>query len=79
LSAAMGLSTRGDFEPSDMLVERDLPAKPLDELEKLAIERRPDLKRIRSEESAQEEMVSIAKSSYGPRVSAFATWERVPE
>jgi len=75
LSTAMGLSTRSDFEPSDLLVELDLPAKPLDELEKLAIERRPDLKRIRSEESAQEKSVSVAKSAYGPRVNAFASWE----
>jgi outer membrane protein TolC len=33
------------------------------------------VKRIRSEESAQQESVSIAKSSFGPRVNAFADWE----
>ena len=36
---------------------------------------RPDLKRVRSEEAAQQQSVSIAKSSFGPRVSAFADWE----
>ncbi len=36
---------------------------------------RPDLKRIRSEEAAQQESVSIAKSAFGPRVNAFADWE----
>ena len=71
----MGLSTQSDFEPSDALAERNLPATPLEELEKQAIEMRPDLKRIRSEESAQQESVSIAKSSFGPRVNAFAGWE----
>ena len=71
LSAAMGLSTQNDFEPADELAERTLPSTPLEELEKQAIEMRPDLKRIRSEESAQEQSVSIAKSSFGPRVG----WE----
>ncbi len=75
LGAAMGLSTQSDFEPADELTERNLPATPLEELEKQAIEKRPDLKRIRSEESAQQESVSIAKSSFGPRVNAFADWE----
>jgi outer membrane protein TolC len=75
LSTAMGLSTQSDFEPADELTERNLPATPLEQLEKQAIEMRPDLKRIRSEESAQQESVSIAKSSFGPRVNAFADWE----
>jgi len=75
LSAAMGLSTQSDFEPSDELMERNLPATPLEELEKQAIEKRPDLKRIRSEEAAQQQSVMIAKSSFGPRVNAFADWE----
>ena len=75
LGAAMGLSTQSDFEPSDELTERNLPATPLEDLEKQAIEMRPDLKRIRSEESAQQQSVSIAKSSFGPRVNAFADWE----
>jgi len=75
LSAAMGLSTGSEFEPSDALTERDLPVSTLEELEKQAIEKRPDLKRIGSEEAAQKESVSIAKSSFGPRVNAFAGWE----
>jgi outer membrane protein len=75
LSVAMGLAAQGQFDPTDTLAERDLPATPLDELEKKAIEARPDLKRIRSEESAQQQSVSIAKSSFGPRVNAFAGWE----
>jgi outer membrane protein TolC len=36
---------------------------------------RPDLKRVRSAESAQQQSVSIAKSAFGPRVSAFGGWE----
>ncbi|HET6144246.1 MAG TPA: TolC family protein [Candidatus Acidoferrales bacterium] len=75
LSIAMGLSSPNDFEPSDALAEKALPSTPLDELEKQAIESRPDLKRIRSEESAQQQSISIAKASFGPRVNAFASWE----
>jgi outer membrane protein len=75
LSAAMGLSTQSEFEPSDALGERNLPLTPLEELEKQAIETRADLKRIGLEEAAQQESVAIAKSSFGPRVNAFAGWE----
>jgi outer membrane protein len=75
LSAAMGLSIEGTFEPSEELAERSLPSTALEELEKQAVERRPDLKRLRSVEEAQQESVSIAKSLFGPRVNAFADWE----
>jgi len=75
LSVAMGLSAQGEFDPTDLLAERTLPATSLDALEKQAIETRPDLKRIRSEEAAQQQSVSMAKASFGPRISAFAGWE----
>ena len=75
LSATMGLATQNDFEPADTLTERNLPMTPLEQLEKQAIEKRPDLKRILSDEAAQKESVSIAKSAFGPRVNAFADWE----
>jgi outer membrane protein TolC len=75
LSVAMGLSTQGEFDPSDPLAERTLPTTPLEPLEKQALEMRPDLKRVRSEEAAQQQSVSIAKSSFGPRINAFAGWE----
>jgi outer membrane protein TolC len=47
----------------------------LEEVEKRAVELRPDLKRIRSEEAAQQQSVLIAKSSFGPRVNGFGGWE----
>ena len=71
----MGLSTENEFDPAEALAERNLPATSLEEAEKKAVELRPDLKRIRSEEAAQQQSVSIAKSSFGPRVNAFADWE----
>ncbi len=75
LSTAMGLSTENVFDPGDTLVERNLPTISLEEVEKQAMEMRPDLKRVRSEEAAQQQSVSIAKSAFGPRVNAFAGWE----
>jgi outer membrane protein len=75
LARAMGVSTDKDIEPIETLTERSLPQKSLEELEKQAMETRPDLKRMQSEEAAQQESVAIAKSSFGPRVNAFADWE----
>jgi outer membrane protein len=75
LSTAMGIATGNEFDPDEALAERSLPATSLEEAEKKAVEMRPDLKRVRSAEAAQQESVSIAKSSFGPRVSAFGGWE----
>jgi outer membrane protein len=75
LGTALGISTETEFDPADALEERNLPAITLEEAEKEALELRPDLKRIRSEETAQQQSVAIAKSSFGPRVNAFAGWE----
>ncbi len=75
LSTSIGMSTEHDFDPAEALAERNLPPTTLEEAEKKAVELRPDLKRIRSEEAAQQQSVSIAKSSFGPRVNAFAGWE----
>src|SRR5260370_9813531 len=74
-STSMGISTENVFDPADTLAERNLPATSLEEVEKQAVEMRPDLKRVRSEEAAQQQSVSIAKSAFGPRVNAFAGWE----
>ena len=75
LSTFMGISTENDFDPVEALVEQNLPATTLQEAEKKAVSLRPDLKRLRSEEAAQQQSVSVAKSSFGPRVNAFAGWE----
>lgn len=75
LSVAMGVSANDEFDPVEGLVEKTLPAPSLDDLEKQATEKRPDLNRIRSEEAAQQQSISIAKSAFGPRVNAYADWE----
>jgi outer membrane protein len=75
LGTSMGVSTEHDFDPAEILEERNLPATTLEEAEERAAELRPDMKRIRSDEAAQQQSVAIAKSSFGPRVNAFAAWE----
>lgn len=75
LNISMGISTENGFDLAQVLAEKSLPAMTLEEAEKKAVDMRPDMKRIRSEEAAQQQSVSIAKSSFGPRVNAFAGWE----
>jgi outer membrane protein len=75
LSVSMGLPAETEFNVTGTLAEKTLPAVSLEEAEKQALGTRPDLKQIRSEELAQHQSVLIAKSSFGPRVSAFGDWE----
>jgi outer membrane protein len=75
LSVAAGASAGNEVDAADTLTEKTLPAESLDDAEKRALAMRPDLKRLRSEQVAQEQSVSMAKSSFGPRVNAFADWE----
>ena len=75
LSTAMGVPADSVFQPVEALAEHTFSIPVLREIEKQALANRPDLKRIQSEESAQQQSVAIAKSSFGPRVNAFAGWE----
>jgi outer membrane protein TolC len=75
LNLTMGVAAESEFELSEALAERELPVSTLPELEKQALENRPDLKRVASEEAAQRQSVGMAKSAFGPRVNAFAGWE----
>ena len=75
LSTAMGVPMDSLFRPAEALAERALPVPILQEMEKKALANRPDLKRVQSQEAAQQQSVAMAKSSFGPRVNAFAGWE----
>ena len=75
LSTAMGVPMDSLFQPAEALAERALPVPVLQEMEKQALANRPDLKRLQSQEAAQQQSVAMAKSSFGPRVNAFAGWE----
>ncbi|HUB01916.1 MAG TPA: TolC family protein [Terriglobales bacterium] len=75
LDTAMGVAADTQYQPTDSLAAKNLAAVPLQGLEQNALANRPDLKRIEAQQSAQELSVAIAKSSFGPRLNAFAGWE----
>ena len=75
LNLAMGMPADSSFQLAEDLAEQALPVPVLAEVEKQALTNRPELKRVNAEEAAQHETVAIAKSSFGPRVNAFAGWE----
>ena len=75
LNMALGVAVAHPYEPSDPLVEQTLIPNSLLELEQKALTNRPDLKRIEAQQSAQDLSVATAKSSFGPRLNAFAGWE----
>jgi outer membrane protein len=75
LNTAMGVPVDAVYQPADPLADQSLAVPALADVEQKAIASRPDLKRIESEQSAQQLSVAIAKSSFGPRLNAFAGWE----
>jgi outer membrane protein len=75
LNTAMGMPLDSLFQLSGGLAERMLSIPAMQDLEQQALTNRSDLKRIASEEAAQRQSVSVAKSAFGPRVNAFAGWE----
>ena len=75
LNTAMGVAADSVFQLTEALAERSLPIPVLQEVEARALTNRPDLKRVESEEAAQRQSISIAKSSFGPHIGAFAGWE----
>ena len=75
LNTAMGVPGDALYQPFEAIAEKSLAPASLAELEQKALTTRPDLKRIESQQSAQELSVAIAKSSFGPRLNAFAGWQ----
>ena len=75
LNTAMGVSMDSTYDLTQALSELQLPALSLPDLESRAVSARADLKRIVSEQDAQHQTVSIAKSAFGPQLNAFAGWE----
>ena len=75
LALAMGMPADTAYEPKEALEERSLPPVDVNQLEKTALEKRPDLKRVEAERSAQAKSVAMAKAAFGPRLNAFGSWE----
>lgn len=74
LNTVMGVAPDVLYEPENSTPKSGQVAG-LSELEQTAIGNRPDLRRIEAQQSAQDFSVAIAKSSFGPRLTAFAAWE----
>jgi len=75
LALAMGAPADAQYQPTEALAERALPAADVNQLEKAALEKRPDLKRSEWERSAQDKSVAMARAAFGPRVNAFGSWQ----
>lgn len=75
LSNVLGVPATNLYTPSGLLSERALAVSPLEETEKLALNTRPDMKRVLSEESAQVDGVKLAKAAFGPRIKGFGSWQ----
>jgi len=75
LALAIGVSSGTLFEPQDSLSDRSFSPAPVAELEAVAIDKRPDLKRIELEQRAQDKNISSAKGAFAPRLNAFGSWQ----
>lgn len=75
LATSMGLEAGTELALTETLAEKTFPAISLDDAEKQAVQTRPDLNAMRSQQAAQQQSVAMTKSAFGPRVSAFADWE----
>ncbi len=75
LNIEMGISPDTQFEPADLAGEKPLPVVTLDELEKRALERRPDLQAVSLQQTIQADGVRAAKASFGPRLNVIADWQ----
>ena len=75
LDTEMGISPDTQFEPADLSSEKPLPDVALDELEKRALQQRPDLQAVILQQSVQADGVRAARASFGPRLNAIADWQ----
>ena len=75
LALAVGVSSDTLFEPQDALSERTFSPPPVAELEAVAIDKRPDLKRIELERNAQDKSILAAKGAFAPRLNVFGSWQ----
>lgn len=75
LNDVMGRPLEEPVEVAEQLAEQPLPRAELAGLETLALARRPDYRRLGSEEQGQERAVAAARAEFLPTLSATASWE----
>ncbi len=75
LNHELGVPIDTEYQPAEILAERPLPSPTQAELERRALDRRPDLAGANLQSAVQNNAVKLAKASFGPRVNGFANWE----
>ena len=75
LNDEMGVAPDTQFEPAELLAETSMPSASLDDLEKRALERRPDLQGLTQQQAVQADGVRAAKAAFGPRLNAMTDWQ----
>ncbi len=75
LNNEMGVPLDTAYEPAEVLAERALPNASEADLEKRAVEHRPDLAGAEIRTEVQRKSVTMAKAAFGPKLNAFADWE----
>jgi len=75
LNHEMGITSDPQYKPAELLADKSFPPVILDELEKRALERRPDLQGLALRRTIQADGVRAAKAAFGPRLNAIADWE----
>ena len=75
LALALGMPPDTIYEPQESLAEHSFPAITVADLEQQALAKRPDLKQVESERSAQAKSISMAKGAFAPRLNVYGSWE----
>jgi outer membrane protein TolC len=75
LAIAVGMTPDTIYEPQENLAEHSFPAITVGDLEQQALVKRPDLKQVESERSAQAKSISMAKGAFAPRLNVYGSWE----
>ncbi len=75
LNRELGVPLDTGYQAAEVLGERVFPTKSATNLEKLALEHRPDLQAATLRRDIQRKSETMAKADFGPRLNAFADWE----
>lgn len=75
LNDVMGFPLDEPFDVTDRLTQRPVPSGQLTELERLALERRPDYRRLGFEEQALNRGIGLARAEFLPTLGATASYE----
>jgi outer membrane protein len=75
LALALGMPSSTLYEPQESLAEHAFSVSSVADLEEQALIKRPDLKQVESERSAQAKSISMAKGAFAPRLNVYGSWQ----